>query len=87
MKKLLFLFVACLALSLTSNAQEKGDISGFFSVSYLANTDGFVGINIGGEYMITDKLSVAPSYTYFLKKIKIMVFNELQVVSNRMLLI
>lgn len=56
-------------------AQEKGKIRLGAGVVYGteaslgddSDNKGGIGFNLGGEYFITDKISAAPSFTYFMK--------------------
>lgn len=76
MKKftILSLFAAFLLVGVSANAQEQGDIrvGAGLAVGTKAGVDesgeklGF-GINVGAEYLITDAISLAPSYTFFFK--------------------
>lgn len=74
MKKftILSLFAAFLLVGVTANAQEQGDIrvGAGLALGTKAAIDESgsklgLGINVGGEYLITDQISIAPSYTYF----------------------
>lgn len=73
MKKLLLSVFALFLFAAASNAQEQGEIRISAGVALgtkaAIDTDGTekagIGINIGGEYLITDVISVAPSYTFF----------------------
>lgn len=77
MKKftILSLFAAFLLVGVTANAQEQGDIrvGAGLALGTKAGIDDDgsekmgVGINIGGEYFVTDVISIAPSYTMFFK--------------------
>ena len=61
MKKLLLIAVFAICGLGTVNAQEKGDFNAFAGVSY----DEEVAITAGVEYLITDAISIAPSFSYF----------------------
>ena len=50
--------------SFTAQAQEQGDIRATVSLAYGTEAEE-VGLNIGGEYLITDKISGGASYTTF----------------------
>ncbi|WP_425392504.1 outer membrane beta-barrel protein [Ekhidna sp.] len=79
MKKItiLSLFTAFILFGVTANAQEQGDIRVGAGLAVgtkagaEAGTGGEVdsklglGVNVGAEYLITDMISVAPSYTFF----------------------
>ncbi|WP_424961874.1 outer membrane beta-barrel protein [Ekhidna sp.] len=77
MKKItiLTLFAAFLLVGISANAQEQGEIrvgAGLaLGTKAAIDDDGSekmgIGINIGGEYFVTDVISVAPSYTFFFK--------------------
>ncbi len=76
MKKftILSLFAAFLLVGVSANAQEQGDIrvGAGLAIGTKAGVDESgeklgVGINLGGEYLITDAISLAPSYTFFFK--------------------
>jgi len=77
MKKtiILSLFTAFLFVGVTANAQEQGEIrvGAGLALGTKAGIDDDgsekmgVGINIGGEYFVTDLISIAPSYTFFFK--------------------
>ncbi|MEQ6166712.1 MULTISPECIES: outer membrane beta-barrel protein [unclassified Ekhidna] len=76
MKKftILSLFAAFLLVGMTANAQEQGDIrvGAGLAIGTKAGVDesgekmGF-GLNFGAEYLVTDVISIAPSYTMFFK--------------------
>lgn len=78
MKKTIFLLVVVLGFSFVATqswAQEKGQIRAggglaLGSKSALSNTGASalgVGINFGGDYFVTDIISISPSYTFFFK--------------------
>lgn len=78
MKKItiLTLFAAFLFAGTVANAQEKGDIRAGLGLAAgtkasadedTGETKLGLGINVQGEYLITDALSFAPSYTIFFK--------------------
>lgn len=73
MKKILLTAALVAVFGFAATAQEQGDIrlgAGLVLGTQTALDDdgsealGF-GINIGGEYLVTDIISVAPSYSYF----------------------
>ncbi|MEL7223085.1 MAG: outer membrane beta-barrel protein [Bacteroidota bacterium] len=65
MKKLLMIATLVAVCSLTANAQEQGDIRATVSVIYGLDIEE-AGLNIGGEYLITDKIAAGANYsTYF----------------------
>lgn len=68
MKKMkqLFLMLALVALSINAEAQEKGDFSAFAGITYPLATGSEMGVNVGVEYMFTDKIAAAPSFSYYL---------------------
>jgi len=59
------LIIGILALSSSfMSAQEKGQISGFGGLNYyIASGGSAIGFNVGAEYLFTDNISIAPSYT------------------------
>lgn len=67
---------AAILISSASFAQEQGDIraSGAlaFGTKAAADSDGEgtggIGINLGAEYVFTDGISIAPSYSFFFEK-------------------
>lgn len=76
MKKftILSLFAAFVLFGLSANAQEQGDIRAGAGLAYgtkagvdASGTKGAIGINLGAEYLFTDAISLAPSYTFFFK--------------------
>ncbi|MEP1033697.1 outer membrane beta-barrel protein [Ekhidna sp.] len=77
MKKftILSLFAAFVLFGFSANAQEQGDIrvGAGLAIGTKAGVDDDgseklgLGINVGGEYLITDVISLAPSYTFFFK--------------------
>jgi len=76
MKKftILTLFTAFLLVGVTANAQEQGMIRASAGLALgtkaaidESGTKAGIGINIGAEYLITDNISIAPSYTFFFK--------------------
>ncbi len=76
MKKftILSLFAAFVLFGLSANAQEQGDIRVGAGLAYgtkagidASGSKGALGINFGAEYLITDAISIAPSYTIFFK--------------------
>jgi hypothetical protein len=54
------LFSSCIIF-----AQSKGDISAFAGVTYPLATGSEFGANVGLEYMVTDEIGAAPSYSYY----------------------
>ena len=46
-------------------AQEKGDFSGFSGISYPLASGSDMGATGGVEYVFSENLSVAPSFTYY----------------------
>ncbi len=61
---MVLLWVAGLFSSAKSQAQSKGDIRGSLAAVY--GTDvATAGINVGGEYLFSDKISAAPSFSIF----------------------
>mgnify|MGYP005992533993 CR=1 FL=1 len=58
-----------LAIALFSScvfyAQSKGDISGFVGATYPLATGSELGVNAGLEYMVTDEIGAAPSYSHY----------------------
>ena len=46
-------------------AQSKGDISGFVGATYPLASGSELGVNAGLEYMITDDIAAAPSYSHY----------------------
>ncbi len=63
MKKWMLFIIAALAISMV-NAQEAGTIRINAGVAYESELEE-IGINVGGEYLITDAISIAPSYSFF----------------------
>ncbi len=67
--------IAAMAISKQSLAQDQGQIRVGASLalgtkSAISDTGSEkmgIGINIGGDYFVIDKLSIAPSYTFFFK--------------------
>lgn len=73
MKKLLLIAVVAF-IAMPALAQEQGDIRASAGIAFGSKSkiddsgSGFgMGINIGGEYLVSDQISVAPSYTFFFK--------------------
>jgi len=68
MKKLLLIAFAVVFGATTMNAQEQGDIrvgvKGVYGTEVGVDGGG-MGVNVGAEYLVTDVISVAPSYTMF----------------------
>jgi hypothetical protein len=46
-------------------AQEKGDLSGFAGITYPLSSGSDMGVNLGVEYMFTDAIAAAPSFSYY----------------------
>lgn len=71
MKKVLFLIVSiCLCMTVTTvQAQEKGDMAAGVHFA-LGTGDSFTNYGIGAKFQwhVIDKLRLEPSFTYFLKK-------------------
>jgi opacity protein-like surface antigen len=75
MKKVLLSLGLIIMAAGATMAQEKGKIRLGAGVVYGTEAaidddgdgKGGIGFNIGGEYFITDKISAAPSFTYFMK--------------------
>lgn len=71
MKKFLFLIVAAIVCmtATTAQAQEKGDMAAGVHFAY-GTGDGFSNMGIGAKFQwnVIDKLRLEPSFTYFLKK-------------------
>ena len=74
MKKLLLTAALVAVLGFAATAQEQGDIrvGGGLALGTKAAVDengtkAGLGINLGGEYFVTDIISIAPSYTFFFK--------------------
>lgn len=71
MKKFIYaLSIFTLAGIVSANAQEQGAIrvnGGFVYGTEAGYDGGGIGINLGGEYFVTDEISIAPSYDYFFK--------------------
>lgn len=62
-KKLLLgitLLFSCVVL-----AQEKGDFSGFAGVTYPLSSGADLGANVGVEYMFSETIGIAPSFSYY----------------------
>ncbi|MEQ9465855.1 MAG: outer membrane beta-barrel protein [Ekhidna sp.] len=77
MKKILLTATLVALFGFAATAQEQGEIRVGAGLVYgtkatvdLTDGDekGALGINIGGEYLITDVISAAPSYTFFFKE-------------------
>lgn len=64
MKKLAVLTVVLL-ISLGAHAQEKGVFRGQAGLVYGGDTE--LGINAGVQYFLSDKIAIAPGYSFFLK--------------------
>ncbi len=64
MKKLALVIVAVL-LAVGAHAQDQGTFRGQGGLVYGDDTE--VGINVGVQYFVIDKLAFAPSYSYFFK--------------------
>lgn len=69
MKKLLLIVAATVCLAATASAQEKGDMAAGVHFAY-GTGDGFSNMGIGAKFQwnVIDKLRLEPSFTYFLKK-------------------
>lgn len=76
MKKLLLTTALVAIFAFGANAQEQGDIRAQLGLGLgtkaAIDDNGFdtkmgIGLNIGGEYLISDAISIAPSYTMFFK--------------------
>lgn len=74
MKKITLLFVMVGCFAFVTKAQEKGQIRagaglvlGTKAAFDAGGDKAGVGINIGGEYFVSEIISIAPSYTFFLK--------------------
>ncbi|WP_436517422.1 outer membrane beta-barrel protein [Ekhidna sp. To15] len=80
MKKftILSLFAAFVLFGFSANAQEQGDIrvgaglaigtkAGAEANGNTVDSKLGIGINLGAEYLVTDAISIAPSYTFFFK--------------------
>jgi len=74
MKKITLLFALVVGFAFIASAQEQGEIRaslglvlGTKSAIGDSGTKAGIGLNIGGEYFVTDIISVAPSYTTFFK--------------------
>ncbi|WP_343330121.1 hypothetical protein [Polaribacter staleyi] len=65
MKKVLFIAALALLGFSNVNAQEKGDFSGFAGLTYPLTSGADLGINVGVEYLFTDVIAVAPSFSYY----------------------
>ncbi|MEQ6166711.1 MULTISPECIES: porin family protein [unclassified Ekhidna] len=72
MKKLLFTVALVTLVAFTTTAQDQGEmrIGGGLALGTKAAIDeggskAGIGINVGGEYFVTDIISIAPSFTYF----------------------
>jgi len=73
MKKLFSLVALATIFCLSVHAQEKGKLALSGSLAYgtkasiddNVETAGGAGINLGLEYFVTDRISIAPSYTLF----------------------
>lgn len=74
--KIIYSIIVLLFLASTSGySQEKGLIRGIgglalgtkSAISSTGDSKLGVGITVGGDYFVTDKISVAPSFTYFFK--------------------
>ncbi|MFK8060214.1 MAG: outer membrane beta-barrel protein [Polaribacter sp.] len=61
MKKVLLIAVFAIFGLSSINAQEKGDFNAFGGATYDEN----FALTAGVEYLITDDISIAPSFTYF----------------------
>jgi hypothetical protein len=64
MKKLIILFAVILFAS-SSYAQEKGAFRAQAGLVYGGDTE--LGINGGVQYFVSEKIAIAPSYSFFLK--------------------
>lgn len=58
-------FALTLLVSSFAFSQEKGDFSAFAGATYPLATGSELGVNAGLEYMITDEIGVAPSFSYY----------------------
>lgn len=58
-------FALALLVSCVTFAQEKGDFSAFAGITYPLATGSELGANVGIEYMITDEIGAAPSFSYY----------------------
>lgn len=69
MKKLLSIIVAILCMTVTVQAQNKGDMAAGVHFAF-GTGDGFTNMGMGAkfQYNVIDKLRLEPSFTYFLKK-------------------
>lgn len=74
MKKITILFSLVVCFTFAASAQQTGQIrvgAGLVLGTQAAIDEGGekagIGINIGGEYFVTDIISIAPSYTTFFK--------------------
>jgi len=54
-----------LLLSCTTFAQEKGEFSAYAGVTYPLYAGAELGANVGVEYLITDEIAIAPSFSYY----------------------
>ncbi|KEO72902.1 porin family protein [Anditalea andensis] len=63
MKKLLFILSFVLMASL-AEAQTRGEARLQIGGDYAFNTE-FFGVNLGAEYFLTDKISIAPNHTIY----------------------
>ncbi|MDO4159270.1 MAG: porin family protein [Prevotellaceae bacterium] len=66
MKKIILMAI-CAIMSLSTYAQEKGDIAAGVNVSYGSEIKS-VGIGVEGQYNITDKIRTELGFDYFLEK-------------------
>ncbi len=64
MKKLLFTTTLIVFVGFAAIAQEQGTIRATGALGYGTEIEE-VGINVGGEYLITDNISAGASFTYF----------------------
>ncbi|MCC5937709.1 MAG: hypothetical protein JJU34_10530 [Lunatimonas sp.] len=67
MKKVLFIGLFSLVLGV-AQAQEKGDLRLQAGGEFGFRSE-FFGLNFGGEYLFTDQISAAPSFTIFFPEI------------------
>lgn len=69
MKKLLIIIVAILCMTVTVQAQEKGDMAAGVHFA-LGTGDSFTNMGVGAKFQwnVINKLRLEPSFTYFFKK-------------------